>query len=64
MEAVHGCTRSQSRPEAAVGKNAANPHEYRVFRYSGERDTAGYQPVTGKAIVLGSWADYLQIRGG
>jgi hypothetical protein len=64
MEAVHDRTQSQSRPEAAVGRDADNPTAYRVFRYSGDRDTAGYQPVTGKAVVFGTWADYLHIRGG
>ena len=63
MEAVHSCPHEQGRPEAAVGKDTNNLHQYRVFRYCSDRRTAGYQPVTGMAVVFGRWADYLHLRG-
>jgi hypothetical protein len=63
MEAVHTRADGESRPEAAVGKDPKHPHEYRVFRTGSALRTAGYQPVTGSAVVFGCWADYLHIRG-
>jgi hypothetical protein len=64
MEVVHSRPPGESRPEAAVGRDAENPHQYQVFRYGSDRETAGYQPVTGKPVVFGNWADYLHVRGG
>jgi hypothetical protein len=62
MEAVHSWPVGQARPEACVGRAPDNPKHYKVFKYSSERQSTGYQPVAGTAAVFGSWKDYLKLR--
>jgi hypothetical protein len=37
---------------------AANPKHFKVFRYSEELQSAGYQPVAGSAYPIGRWELY------
>jgi hypothetical protein len=62
MDAVHSWPDGHDRPEACVGRSPDNPNHYKVFKYRSERQSAGYQPVTGSAAVFGSWKDYLKLR--
>ena len=62
MDAVHRWPDGQPRPEAAVGRAPGDPKHYKVFPYGSQVRAEGYQPIPGKAVVFGSWSDYLQLR--
>ena len=62
MDAVHRWPDGQPRPEAAVGRAPGDPKHYKVFLYGSQVRAEGYQPIPGKAVVFGSWSDYLQLR--
>lgn len=62
MEAVHSWRDGHARPEPCVGRAKDNPKHYKVFKYSSDRQAAGYEPVTGTAVVLGSWSDYIRLH--
>jgi hypothetical protein len=61
MDAVHSWPEGHARPEACVGRSPANPKSFKVFKYSSDREAAGYEPMEGTAVV-GSWLDYLRSR--
>ncbi len=62
MEVVHDWPEGDPRPEPRVGRNPQNPKFFKVFKYNSQRESAGYQPVDGTAVVFGSWSDYLRSR--
>lgn len=62
IEAVHQWPNGAAAPEACVGRAPDNPNQYKVFKYSSERQTAGYEPVAGDPVVFGSWNDYAKIH--
>jgi hypothetical protein len=61
LEAVHAWPDGHDRPEACVGRAPDNPSLYKVFRYARDLRAAGYQPVPGTAVVLGSWSEYARL---
>jgi hypothetical protein len=62
MLAVHAWPDGEPAPEACVGQDPADPSQYEVFKYSRDLQAAGYRPVGGKAVLFGSWSDYLKLR--
>jgi len=60
MEAVHNWPDGHPAPEPCVGRDPDDSNHYKVFRDSSERQSAGYQPVAGNAVVFGFWSDYLK----
>jgi hypothetical protein len=62
MEAVHRWDDGQPRPEVCVGRDKDTRKRYKVFKYSKDREAAGYEPVAGTALVFGSWSDYVQLN--
>jgi hypothetical protein len=57
---VHRWEDGQARPEACVGRAGDNPKHYKVFKYATDRQSAGYQPIAGTAVVFSSWTDYVR----
>jgi hypothetical protein len=62
MEAVHSWPDGHPRPEPSVGRAKDDPKRYKVFKYSSDRQSAGYEPVTGTVLVFGSWSDYVRLH--
>ncbi len=62
MQAVHSWPDGHRRPEASVGRAGDDPKHYKVFKYDSERQSAGYQPVAGTALVFVSWSDYIKLN--
>jgi hypothetical protein len=60
--AVHSWLDGEEAPEACVGRAAEDPKHYKVFKYARDRQTAGYLPVAGTAVVFRSWNDYLKLN--
>lgn len=50
----------RARSKLAMGRRGDDLKHYKVFKYSSERESAGYQPVAGTPVVFGSWSDYLR----
>jgi len=61
-DAVHSGPAGAAAPEACVGRDPGNPQHYKVFKFSSDLQSAGYQPVLGTPAVFGSWKDYLKLR--
>jgi hypothetical protein len=49
-------------PEACIGRDPHDPKHYKVFQYSSQLQSSGYEPVSGTAEVFGTWKDYLKLR--
>jgi hypothetical protein len=62
MEAVHRWQDGRPCPEVCVGRAKNDPKHYQVFRYSSDREAAGYEQVPGMPLVFGSWSDYIRVR--
>src|SRR5947209_4865284 len=62
MEAVHSWPDGEDSPEACVGQAPDNPKHFKVFKYSRERQSAAYKPVSGMVAVFGSWHDYAKLH--
>jgi len=54
IEAVHSWPEGSPMPEACVGRDPQDPKSYKVFKYSSELQSEGYEPVSGAAEVFGS----------
>ncbi len=61
IAAVHRWPDGAAAPEACVGRDPGSPNHYKVFKYSSERQSAGYQPVEGTPVVFASLLDYLKL---
>jgi hypothetical protein len=61
IAAIHRWPEGAAAPEACVGRDPGDPHHYKVFKYSSERQSAGYQPVEGTPVVFASWPDYRKL---
>jgi len=61
MLAVHKWPGGDAAPEACVGRAPDNPKHYKVFKYSSDLHSAGYQPVGGTPVVFASLLDYLKL---
>ncbi len=62
QEAVHVWPDGQRRPEAVLGRDPSNPKHYQVFKYRDELRSAGYEEASGRAVVFGSWSDYVKLN--
>ena len=62
MEAVHSWPDGQAMPEACVGRAPDHSKHYKVFKYSRELTSEGYEPVVGNPVVFGSWKEYVEIH--
>ncbi len=60
---THSWPEGHAAPEPCVGRDPRNPKNYKVFKYSGELESAGYRRVPGNVAAFGSWTDYLWARG-
>jgi hypothetical protein len=62
MLEVHKWPDGHARPEACVGRDPNNPKHYKVFKYSSELQSTGYQPVVGTLVTPGDWARYSRLH--
>ena len=58
--AVHNWPDGTPRPEVCVGRDPNDPKRYKVFKYSAERQAAGFVPVAGTPLVT-RWVNYLKL---
>jgi hypothetical protein len=61
-EAVHSWPDGHARPEACVGRAGDNLKHYKVFRYSTDRQSEGYQAVAGTPVMFVTWRDYVKLN--
>ena len=62
MNAVHRWPDGYPRPEACVGQASGDPKQYKVFPYSSRTASRTSTTVPGKALVFGSWSDYVRLN--
>jgi hypothetical protein len=49
--------------QTSYGTAPGDPHHYREFRDAGELRAAGFNPVSGRVVVVRSWSAYLDLFG-
>jgi hypothetical protein len=62
MEAVHSWSDGSPRPDACLGRAPDDPKHYKVFKYRSELQSAGYEPIPGTPLLLGSWNQYATVQ--
>ncbi len=62
MLEVHQWPSGHPRPEVCVGRDPVNPKHYKVFKYSNQLRSAGYQSVDGMLVTPGDWARYNRLH--
>lgn len=62
METVHSWPDGEEAPEPTVGRDPKRPKDYKVFKYERDREKEGYLPITGEAVVFGSWKEYTKLH--
>lgn len=61
MAHVHSWPDGTDCPDAVTGQNPANNKHYKVFKYSRDREAAGFQPVKGIVTVFRRWSDFTRL---
>jgi hypothetical protein len=62
MESVHSWPEGDDRPDACIGRAPDDPNQYKVFKYDADRAEAGYAPVEGMVVLVGSWSEYVRLH--
>jgi hypothetical protein len=61
VDSVNDWADSAQRPEVCVGRSPIDPLSYKVFKYTAELRSCGFELIEGTLVICARWSDYIRI---